>query len=707
MPLTSTPKKQSTVTNSGLCNHTPVSESVEQNSEADKTGASETFTEDKPINLDTNSIPRCSTCQKNLEVLKFVENTSEINGCYTPPEEFTDPMLLSRMRQKLFEAMHCRDDSMEEKKPFSPLANFIVAKLTKEKISNCEACGSSKNSENSIGGASNGDEESMTPVKRNNVNGGESEEARKKDIKRKIDALLVDIESSSESEDEFEENQFIDGMAEEGEEDTPSEGSNDIVEVGEEINTTESEISDDESYENDSFIDDDEEKNVLLSGDEYDLSIEERQERVEEPRQRRRIIQLSSGSDDEIVKIPKKEKVVKKRKKSRIIRFVDSSDEEKNQLSGAEKNDNLIAPLEEHKNTNESNSLETKDLGVDFLVEAENTDKKRSESSDLEENKNCGETQIEESDENVANAEAGPQNTDDSGQISDLSNTKSESCNEHVNLGQSLDERRDTEISENKCLSSDSMEASSHQVESPKEENTNKKIVILENIKISDVDVRNLGLEVHKILTAKIKTTEDQDTTNNCNSVITECPKSVATKGRKKRKRRNHQKNITETSTDWTEKISPTKTSKAATSSPFKNYFNGSKKLKRKRLDCNSTVSEEPIRKKRKKNKSKTKKQEKVAVDAPAHTLEDAVLQENEVGMRLFDYSKVNEEWKVATRTFKPSKISEKSSPEKKKTKGNNVNVSPNGSKFYKNDFRNSILYNNRTVKGKRFLLKK
>ncbi|EFA11926.1 hypothetical protein TcasGA2_TC004272 [Tribolium castaneum] len=124
--------------------------------------------------------------------------------------------------------------------------------------------------------------------------------------------------------------------AEEGEEDTPSEDSNAIIEVGEEIRT-ESERSSDESYESGSFIDDNDD-HKLLSGEEYDLS-------WDSPEKFSRIVKLSSGSDDEIVNVKKREKKpLKKPRKSRIIKCEDSSDEDEKLVdenkSETEKNSN-------------------------------------------------------------------------------------------------------------------------------------------------------------------------------------------------------------------------------------------------------------------------------------------------------------------------------------------------------------------------------
>jgi len=153
----------------------------------------------------------------------------------------------------------------------------------------------------------------------------QSEPTENEILEKKIDDLLSSYIKDSDNEDSGEDNVFISSMAEEGEEDTPSEGSNDIVEVGEEINTTESEFTtDEESYDKNSFIDDDD-HNGLLSGEEFDLSAE----KPEKTRKKSRIIKLDSESDDDVITIKRPEKKRKEKpKKSRIIKPEDSSDEE-------------------------------------------------------------------------------------------------------------------------------------------------------------------------------------------------------------------------------------------------------------------------------------------------------------------------------------------------------------------------------------------
>ncbi|KAB0798309.1 hypothetical protein PPYR_09302 [Photinus pyralis] len=132
-------------------------------------------------------------------------------------------------------------------------------------------------------------------------------------LKEKISTLTeaLEIDSSSDAESVT---HYIDDMAEEGEEDTPSEGSNDIIDIGESVGSTASEIDSEESYEVDSFIDDDEEELELLSGEEYDLG-------QEKPKKtgklKKRIVQIPDSSDEEC----------KKDEEEQVIHIADSETE--------------------------------------------------------------------------------------------------------------------------------------------------------------------------------------------------------------------------------------------------------------------------------------------------------------------------------------------------------------------------------------------
>ncbi|XP_066154674.1 uro-adherence factor A-like [Euwallacea fornicatus] len=150
------------------------------------------------------------------------------------------------------------------------------------------------------------------------ISNSESQEIQKLDSKEE-EASSSEENASSSDEDESEEyNDFIDGMAEEGEEDTPSEDSNQIVDKGEYIGSSETDEyrSNDDYDSKDSFICDDEEYE-LLSGDEYDLE--------NEKQKKERTTVNSSAEKDNIVKAAKKPLQIKK---SRIIRPKDSSSEE-------------------------------------------------------------------------------------------------------------------------------------------------------------------------------------------------------------------------------------------------------------------------------------------------------------------------------------------------------------------------------------------
>ncbi|XP_050295159.1 protein slender lobes-like [Anthonomus grandis grandis] len=156
----------------------------------------------------------------------------------------------------------------------------------------------------------------------------------------KLDEFLKskakDVEESDSSEAEEEEceneyNEFIDGMAEEGEEDTPSEDSNQIIDEGESIGSSDSEEEkSDDHYEDDSFICDDEDVEELLSGDEYDLGNEKKLKK------KSRIIDPDNLTEEhDVLSVPKKEKV-KPKKKSRIIKVSDSSSDEEEGLAEAQ-----------------------------------------------------------------------------------------------------------------------------------------------------------------------------------------------------------------------------------------------------------------------------------------------------------------------------------------------------------------------------------
>ncbi|GJQ66446.1 hypothetical protein Trydic_g4448 [Trypoxylus dichotomus] len=154
--------------------------------------------------------------------------------------------------------------------------------------------------------------EENKPLKKKHLKGSKCKGSVLSELDEKVTEVIEDalkeIPSSNDNEDV---NEFIDDMAEEGEEDTPSEDSNDIPCEGESINTTDTYTEEEDDYENDSFIDDEEEKHELLSGEEDFLQDKStKKEKVPKlghkkspqldktPKKRKRIITLSESEDD-------------------------------------------------------------------------------------------------------------------------------------------------------------------------------------------------------------------------------------------------------------------------------------------------------------------------------------------------------------------------------------------------------------------------
>ncbi|XP_057657327.1 MATH and LRR domain-containing protein PFE0570w-like [Diorhabda carinulata] len=126
-------------------------------------------------------------------------------------------------------------------------------------------------------------------------------------------------DSKDSNQESLEENNFIDDMAEEGEEDTPSEDSNAIIDEGESINSN-SERSEEDDYESDSSFICHDEYSELLPGDEYDLD-------DSETKKKSRIINIEDSNDD-VIKINRKPKPEPKKRKTRIIKMESSSESE-------------------------------------------------------------------------------------------------------------------------------------------------------------------------------------------------------------------------------------------------------------------------------------------------------------------------------------------------------------------------------------------
>lgn len=160
----------------------------------------------------------------------------------------------------------------------------------------------------------------------------------------KLDMILASISSSSdEDEDNRDRNEFIDDEAMECEEDTPSEDSNQIIDEGESIHSSECDVESIDEYDsNDSFICDDED-HELLSGEEYDLGIDKSEkpnDKSKKPK-KSRIINVENNESD-IILVNKKKEPVHSKKRSRIVVISSSSDEESSNKKFDDKSDNKI-----------------------------------------------------------------------------------------------------------------------------------------------------------------------------------------------------------------------------------------------------------------------------------------------------------------------------------------------------------------------------
>nr|CAH7743877.1 unnamed protein product [Callosobruchus chinensis] len=134
----------------------------------------------------------------------------------------------------------------------------------------------------------------------------------------KVDGIFLDDADSCDSDDESEEeesnerNEYLDTMAEEGEEDTPSEDSNAIIDEGESVGSSDSERPETDEYDSDdSFICDDDEEE-LLPGYEFDLADVDS---CQETKRKSRIINVDNEDTDVII-MPKKEQSRRSRKAS-------------------------------------------------------------------------------------------------------------------------------------------------------------------------------------------------------------------------------------------------------------------------------------------------------------------------------------------------------------------------------------------------------
>ncbi|KAF2894373.1 hypothetical protein ILUMI_11786 [Ignelater luminosus] len=145
------------------------------------------------------------------------------------------------------------------------------------------------------------------------------------DLDTKIDNLIekqLKEDSSSDNDDESV-THYLDEMAEEGEEDTPSEGSNDIIDEGESVGSSEPEETDsDNTYDGDDSFIDDNDYNELLSGEEYDLA----QEHKEKPKKKKRsrIIEISDSDEEKKIKSPIIDSKAKKIPTADKIEFIEA-----------------------------------------------------------------------------------------------------------------------------------------------------------------------------------------------------------------------------------------------------------------------------------------------------------------------------------------------------------------------------------------------
>ncbi|CAG9762096.1 unnamed protein product [Ceutorhynchus assimilis] len=186
----------------------------------------------------------------------------------------------------------------------------------------------------------------------------------------KTDYVVNSTDEEESNDDEEEENSFVIGMAEEGEEDTPSEDSNQIIDHGESIGSSDSVDDEQSDDELDSFICDDEDPGELLSGEEFDLDIEE-----EMTNKKSRIMNNEQFGDEEVIKMPQKTEKPK-RILTRIITVSSSSEEEiadepiKEDIQDSEDNEhessNRICEIQESK-SNDNVNKETS-VNVDFDI---------------------------------------------------------------------------------------------------------------------------------------------------------------------------------------------------------------------------------------------------------------------------------------------------------------------------------------------------
>lgn len=253
--------------------------------------------ETNKIIVATNTTPVRRSPRLNSSLDKIVDNISndsisDVLKINTPPESINSENSSRDDVEVSVNEEHKNDVAEDVSDNITINIDDDVEEITEKVVQNVQSKSCSEEEEDT-----NISQTEMTEVNTGNKSKStisfNSEPELNTTLQSKIAALTEALEVDSSSDESV--NNYIDNMAEEGEEDTPSESSNDIIDLGESIGSTASEIDSDESYEVDSFIDDDG-ADELLSGEEYDLGQEKR--KPKSPK-RKRIIKLNDSSDKE------------------------------------------------------------------------------------------------------------------------------------------------------------------------------------------------------------------------------------------------------------------------------------------------------------------------------------------------------------------------------------------------------------------------
>ncbi|KAF5304913.1 hypothetical protein FQR65_LT00797 [Abscondita terminalis] len=273
--------------------------------------------------------PRLNTSDKKLETSSSENLTEDVLKINTPPDSIKSGNSPGDTEHEI-SGNELKNDFVSD----ATSKNQNDSKELNEKIVNDDVVNDESlndNVEEILKDSKKEDSVSNLANKSKNEVSFNSEPELNSTLMKKITELTNNLEVESSSDESV--NNFIDDMAEEAEEDTPSEGSNDIVDLGESVGSTESEIDSDESYELDSFIDDDEDEE-LLSGEEYDLDQEKSKRKP--TKKRSRIVKIDGSSDEEKnkeeldnkVQATKKNVEISPKKKELNHKFEDDSDVE-------------------------------------------------------------------------------------------------------------------------------------------------------------------------------------------------------------------------------------------------------------------------------------------------------------------------------------------------------------------------------------------